>query len=1072
MNNQLKVQKLLCLVICLFCIGIINAFSQEQRVTVELKNATLKQVFKSIEDQTSYRFSYRNSIVDNKNDITISKQNVVVSVVLDEVLKSKNLTYNIVSSKSIVISDKKKSEVSKEVKHVMGTVKASTGESIIGANVRILGTTIGCITDIDGNFTLDVPSDAQLSISYIGYLTQEVAVAGKSSFNIILKEDNEVLDEVVVVGYGVQKKTDLTGAVASLDNKTIAQQASANMSQALRGQIPGLSVQQNSGKAFSDATVILRGQSSIGKTVQPLVVIDGMVSDWGVLNSLNPNDIERIDVLKDASSTAIYGSRASGGVVIVTTRSGAIETKNTLSYEGTFGVKVLKHMPEMMNSNEFYQLCEDAAEYSGRPNVLGVDEEEYIKQGIDTDWIDMVTRNGFQTSHNLSLSGGGKNESHLISLGYYKSQGNLKSDAYERYSLNAKVTGKILDKITTGASAYIVYSNEKGGDGSIFATAYYSKPWGNPYNDDGSYRLFPVQQESRMVNPMLDLQNTSNEYKRFYVNSNIFLEYKPLECLVFKSNFMPAFYSNRFGTYIGENTTVNGGVAGTSTSNVSNVWKLSYVWDNTISFNKKFGNHGVNLVGLFSIENSRTEDYSSKVKDLQYDNQFWYNQAAATTILEAKSSLENYTMISYMLRANYNYKDKYLLTLTGRLDGSSKLAQGNKWGFFPSAAVSWRLSEEEFIKELDIFSNLKLRLSYGVAGNNVVDPYSSWSKLSSTLYDFDGTPAKGAAASMANKTLSWEKSYEYNLGLDIGVLENRISATVDLYHKTSKDIIMERKIPVHQGVTSLPANVSSVLNKGVELSLNTLNIQTKDFEWSTSINFAMNHNEILSLYGGYQDDKVNKWFIGHPVSVNYDYKFMGIWQLDEADEALKYTEKPGMVKRYDQNEDGKFTPDDYMILGSPFPKWTGGITNNFRYKDFDLSFFIYTRQGVHVLSGFHNDYTNMTNYDARYNVSTIVDYWTPENPSNRWWAPSTSGGTYTAYVDASFWRVGNITLGYNLNKNLLKSLKLSNCRVYCSINNPFLFTKYEGWDPEWATAGAGDIPMSNTTYMCGINVTF
>lgn len=1065
MNYRKTIRRLVFL--SLFAMGGITI--QAQSVTKEFKETPLSGVLKEVEKQTGFSIMYNNDDLSGSRAVTRTFEDASIEEVLKAVLP-KNLEFKLQNKMIVIFKKGSQGTQQKQVKKVTGIIVDAAGEPVIGANVLVKGTTNGVITDIDGNYTLnDVPADAIISISYIGYQPLEFKADSKELAKVMLKEDSELLDEVVVVGYGTMKKTDLTGSVSSIHNEAITEQGAVNVSQALRGQIPGLSITQSSGKAFSESTVILRGQSSIGKTVQPLVVIDGMTSDFGVLNSLNPNDIERIDVLKDASSTAIYGSRASGGVIIVTTKEGT-SSKNVISYEGTVGVRTMTHMPEMMNTQDLLQLTKDRGAYNGQPYTFGTDEEEYIQQGINTDWIDLVTRNGLQTSHNVSLTGGGKNESHLMSIGYYKTQGNLKSDEYERYTLNLKVTGKIFEKVTAGASAYAVYSNEQGGDGSIFQTAFYSKPWGNPYNDDGSVRTFPIQLETRMANPLADIANSKIERRRYYVNASAFIEYKPFEFLTFKSNFMPAFYGNRFGTFIGENTTANGGVAGTSTAEVTNTFKMSYVWDNTVSFQKQIGDHGINVVGLFSVENTRVEDYSSEVRDLQYAGQYWYNQAASTSILGVGSGLEDYAMLSYMLRANYNYKDRYMFTVTGRMDGSSKLADGNKWAFFPSVAVSWRISEEQFMKSLDFLSNLKLRLSYGTSGNNAVSPYSSWSRLNTKYYDFDGQAAIGAAASMGNKNLSWEKSYEYNLGLDFGFLDQRISGSVDLYHKTSKDIIMSRKIASHQGITSLSDNVSSVLNKGIELSLSTINIRNKDFEWRTDFNFAMNHNEILTLYDGYNDDVANKWFIGEPVSVNYDYKFVGIWQQDEAEIAQKYSEKPGMVKRWDKNNDNKFNPDDYVILGSPFPKWTGGMTNSFIYKNFDLSFFIYTRQGIQVLSGFHNE-NNMRVFEARYNMAK-VDYWTPERPSNRWWAPSTSGGTYTSYADASFWRVGNITLGYNFDNKKLSSWGLSKLRIYCSVNNPFLFTKYEGWDPEWAEANATDIPMSSTTYLAGINISF
>ncbi|MDR1406758.1 MAG: TonB-dependent receptor [Tannerella sp.] len=1037
----------------------------------------LSEVLDDIEQQTSYLFIFNNEVNVGRK-VSVKVKNESVSGVLDKLLVGTDVKYAL-NGMHIVLSKKELppsvSPVGANVnqqtgKRITGVVMDTMNEPIIGANIIERGTANGTVTDINGDFSLTVSSNAVLQVSYIGYITQEINVlsaGGGESMIIRLIEDSQALEEVVVVGYGTVRKSDLTGAVSSIDNSIVSRQASANTSQALRGQIAGLSVQQTSGKAGAVSNVILRGQSAIGKTVQPLVIIDGMPSDWTTFNALNPEDIERLDVLKDASSTAIYGSRASGGVIIVTTRSGR-EGKNMVTYNGYAGMKVLTHMPEMMGSEKFNQLRLDAISlgFTTKETILGNDEEEYLSKGISTNWVDLVTRDAFQTSHNISVGGGNKNETHLISVGYYKADGSVISDSYERYSLNLKAAGNVLDKFTLAANVYASFSEEQGADGSVLSGAYSMKPWGNPKNDDGTDRDFPILNESGMYHPVINYKNSYNEHKRFIVNGSIFVEYKPVEGLILKSNFMPAYYGDRYGAYVGEETWANAGVPGTSNSNVRNTWQFAYTWENTVAYHKKFNkDHFIGVTGLFSLESGRRESYYAAVRDLTYDNEFWYNLAASTAITGLTGEMNNTLLESYMLRANYGYRDKYLLTLTGRWDGSSKLAPGKQWGFFPSVALAWRAGEEAFVKDLNIFSNLKFRLSYGVAGNNAVDPYASWAKLSTTIYDWDGSPAKGAAAAMANKALTWEKSHEYNLGIDLGFFDERLSASVDLYSKTTKDIILSRQVPVHQGVTSLDANIGSVLNRGIELTLNSVNIRMPDFTWTTSLNFSTNHNEILDLYGDKKDDVGNKRFIGAPVEVNHNYKFIGIWQSEEAELAQKYTEKPGMVKRLDVGGDGRFTPDDdYMILGSPFPTWTGGITNNFAYRNWDFSFFIYTRQGEQVLSGFHQSYA--TSFQCRYNLLN-VDYWMPDRQSDRWWAPGFNGSAVTNYKDVSFWRVGNITLGRKI-----KAPGFSNLRVYATVNNPFLFTKYEGWDPEWASAGTSALPLNGATYMAGINLSF
>lgn len=1061
---------------CAFATYAADVDAQTAKVNITNSRMTIGAFIEQVEKETGYMFVYNKREVDANRTVSLETGDSSVADCLNRVFKGSGITY-VFDDDYIVLTkrgtEKQLSTVAQQVgKTITGVIVDETGLPIIGANVVEKGTTNGTVTDIDGKFTLQLSSDnATLVISYIGYLEQQLSVKNQKNWNLVMKEDSQSLDEVVVVGYGVQKKKDVTGAVMSVSNETLAQQNAVTPTLALKGQIAGLSVQQNNGRAGGESTIILRGQSAIGKTVQPLVVIDGMPSDWSTFNNMAAEDIERVDVLKDASSTAIYGSRASGGVVIVTTREGR-DAKNMVNYNGSVGVKVQTRKADVMNAQQFYQYYTEAVDFRGEPedSKMNSDEVQYFEQGIDTDWTDFITRNGFQTSHNVSLSGGNKNETHFFSLGYLKEDGLMKSEGYERYTMNAKVSGKVWDKFTLGGSVQGSYAVYDQGSGGMLNTSYRLRPWGNPYEDDGSYRFFPTYGETLLTNPVFDLENQTWERKTLRVRASAYLEYRPIEGLAIKTNFMPKFSMRRTGSYIGEMTQTNKGTD--SDASVENLWGLGYLWENTITYNTKIAeDHNLNFTGLFSAENNFEETYNGGVEDLTYENEYWYNLGASTKVTNLTSKYWNTSMLSYMLRVNYGFKDKYLLTLTGRWDGSSKLAKGNQWGFFPSAALAWRLGEEEFIKNLNVFSNLKLRLSYGVAGNNAVDPYSSFATLSSTNYVWDDLAAKGSAAKMSNRALGWEKSYEYNLGIDMGFLDERINGAIELYHKTTKDLILNRKVPSHQGVSSLSQNVGSVRNKGIEVTINTLNIKTRDFSWRTSLNFATNKNEILELYGDKVDDVGNKLFIGQPVSVSYDYKFDGVWQLGEEEAALRYGSKPGYVKIRDLNDDGAIRPEtDKMILGNPFPSWTGGMTNTFAYKGFDLSFFIYTRQGVFMYSAYHSELGPDAN--CRHNALNML-HWTPERPSNKYPAAGSPGNNANMayYKDCSFWRVGHITLGYDFSP-MTKKAGISNLRGYLQVNNPFVFTKYEGWDPEWADKGCGQTPLNGVTYTIGVNMSF
>jgi TonB-linked SusC/RagA family outer membrane protein len=554
-----------------------------------------------------------------------------------------------------------------------------------------------------------------------------------------------------------------------------------------------------------------------------------------------------------------------------------------------------------------------------------------------------------------------------------------------------------------------------------------------------------------------------------YIRAGIYLDFQPIDGLSIKTNFMPRGSFVRTGTYIGEMTRSKAGRPGSSTSEAVNNYGIGYLWENTLAYNKRFGDHSFGATGLFSMESSRDERYQQNVTGLTYPGQFWYNNASSISISGVQSSLNNVRMISYMGRLNYGFKEKYLLTVTCRWDGSSKLAEGNQWGVFPSAAIAWRAVEEDVFKNIDALSNLKFRLSYGVSGLNDVEAYSSFDTLKATIYDWDGTSAKGAAANMANRGLTWEKSHEFDFGIDWGFLNERFSGVIDIYRRTTQGLILDRLIPSHQGILQLKQNVGSVQNQGIEFSINSMNVKNKNFSWQTSLNFTSNKNEIVEIYGDKVDDIGNKLFIGQPVSIEYDYKVIGVWQLGEETEATKYSSRPGYLKVRDIDGDGRITPEkDKEILGSQYPKWTGGMTNTFTYKDLDLSFFFYTRQKVMYRNGFLND---MADFDTRYNKPDFP-YWTKDNPTN-WFPAPGSPTTYReqfTYEDCSFWRLQHITLGYTFNKQKVKAYGLSGLRAYLQTLNPLVITKAHGWDPEYAREGTGSAPLNGVTFLFGVNI--
>ena len=963
---------------------------------------------------------------------------------------------------------------------VTGQVVDEQGEPLIGVNVVISGTSTGVITDLEGKFELKAKSGEKLNFSSVGFTTQTVVV-GKSAnpLRIVMKEDSELLDEVVVVGYGTMRKRDLTGSVNSVSSQTLKASGQNSTLGALRGQKAGVSVTPSTGKLGSGYNIEIRGMNSINKSSTPLCVIDGVVG--GDINALNPADIEKIDILKDVSAAAIYGSRGANGVIIVTTKSGQ-SGRNIVTYDGTVGFTTPTNLPEMFDGDEFVAYAYEAIRAGSNHNPFTGFEKENADNRHYTDWLDYTLQNGFQTSHTIGLTGGNDREKHVFSVAYTNQTGNIDGERLQRFNAKLGIEGKI-GNVTLGLSAYGRYSDIDNGSKEALRSAFRLRPIAQPTDADGNDQFYVQDyRPDRFTNPRFDAMNENTNMRQMNVFSNFFIDYKILDGLNIRSSFSPYLYFERIGYYADTYTKTNKGTQ-LPKADLTNNNGYSYAWDNTITYKGIFKDaHSLNVMLGTSTYKAGSEGSYIAVKDLPY-NYKWYNLGAAGTE-ESRSSLESKeTLVSFMARLNYSYKDKYMVTLTGRADGSSKLAPGHKWGFFPSAAVAWRLKNENFLIDIDKIDDLKVRLSYGVSGNNAVNAYSTLLGVTNTQYDFGGVNANGQYLSrIPNYNLGWEKSKEINLGLDFSFFKNRLSGSIDIYNKDNTDLILSQGIPQTNGFTSVEAvNIGATRNRGLEISLNTVNIQTKNFSWSTTLSFATNKNEVTEIFGDHKDYPDQALFIGQPVKVLYDYDWNGIWQLGEEEQAAIYGRQPGDVKEVDQNHDGVMNPeDDRVILGSPFPDWTGSMTNTFTYKDWDLSVFVYTRQGEMKFSKFHRELQN--EYLGEIN-QLKVNYWTPENPSNEFYRPARGGNTaLLLYKDFSFVRIGNITLGYNLPDKWLKPLHMSRARIYVTAVNPFVFTDYTGLDPEFggyatnvndsddtATYNGG---VSYSTYMFGVSVAF
>lgn len=978
---------------------------------------------------------------------------------------------------------------------VQGTVIDVNGEPIIGATIQVKGTSNATITNADGWFEINVAEKSVIVVSYVGFQIQEITIGAQKSLKIILKEDNELLDEVVVVGYGSVKKSDLTGAVSSVSNEILLRGGKASAVASMQGTVPGVTIVRTRNKPGSSYDINIRGLASISGSTAPLIVVDGMPG--ADLENINPDDIEKIDILKDASSTAIYGSRATNGVVIVTTKKGAIG-KPQITYNGYVGVKTYTNMPDFMDGDEFVQYIResyraskgngeyipDGQIFTDPSELKAVEEHKYF------DWVDALSSPAMITNHTITASGGTEMARYSFSGGYYFEDGMIDTQNYTRYNLKSTVDIAPNDKVKFGGSLYLTHSIQERGNGNVLVDMTRMRPTQHPVDlltGETVYR-FPG---NNMMNPLTTLDNEAYTTKVINVLANVYLAITPIKGLELKSSFSPNLIANQIGSFYDVWSKEMGGGANGGKGSYDKNNYTNWVWDNMISYQWKKDIHNLNLMGVFSLQQNQTEELGGAVKDLKYAS-LWYNMAGgAMTSLNSKYIQTN--LMSYLGRISYNLMDKYLLTASLRYDGSSRLADGNKWSLFPSVAMAWRLSEEAFMRA-DWLSNLKLRVSYGQTGNDNVDAYQTEGILSGSKYaSFGSSNVIGyTPGNLRNLELGWERTNEYNIGLDYGLFNNRISGSIEYYNRLTKDLIMSKMLPIHLGYSSVKDNVGSVRNQGVEFIINSENMRTEDFSWRTTFSLAYNKNEIVDLdykedLGTYASqltgklgDFKNKWVIGEPITANLVLESDGIWQLGDEEEAAKYGQKPGQYKVKDYNSDYVINDKDMIIYGQRTPKVTGGFTNTFAYKNFDLAVHAYYSFGAKEVGYFIEN-----NSPGKETFTPLnMNYWTPENPSNECAQPGNVGphsggvgvvsklGKYSRQcMNTNFVKVAYITLGYTFSKKKIASC-LNRLRIYATVQNPFTFTSFKGIDPEYPSGWPGNTDFMTSNWTFGVNVSF
>ncbi|AWV99262.1 SusC/RagA family TonB-linked outer membrane protein [Arcticibacterium luteifluviistationis] len=970
------------------------------------------------------------------------------------------------------------------VAQVTGTVGGDDTPELPGVSVVVKGTTIGTTTDINGKYSIAAPSNSTLTFSFVGYLPQEVVVGNQSVINVTLNTDAAALEEVVVVGYGTVRKSQLTGAISTVKAKDITDLPIENTQQALQGRIAGVDVMQAGSKPGTEPRVVIRGRRSFGASNDPLYVLDGIPLATGT-GDINPNDIASMEVLKDASATAIYGARGANGVVLITSKRGT-KGKPVVYYDAYFGVSKAHDIIDLMDGDQFANTKREAYRQADGtiPNddlIFTAVELESIALGRSTDYLDDMLQTGTKMNHQIGFAGGNDRSQFYMSLNYYKDNGIIPNQDYNRNVLRVNLDHQVTKNIKIGLSSFMNYSIRNGENFNPLGGAYRENPLGQPYNEDGTLNFLPTEDGLRS-NPFSELVDGAvvNQRKSNRIFAGIYAEWDILKNLKYRFNFGPDIRNDKYDNFLG--TFTNAVRLGPPRASTLNTDVFNYTVENILSYDKELlGNHKLNITGVQSLQRDHTEFNSVSVEGIPSETQQYNSVGTATTILGVESGLSEWTILSYMARVNYGINDKYLLTASMRADGASRFGANTKWGYFPAVAVAWNMSEESFIKNIPAIDLMKFRVSYGSIGNQGIDPYQTQGLLTQTAYNFGNNAAFGyAPGTIGNPDLKWETSTTANVGLDFSLFSGRVYGSLEYYNTNTSDLLLSRNLPTSTGFSLVTTNVGKTRNSGFEGTISTVNVsKSNSFKWSTDFTFFTNKEEIVELANGKVDDVGNGWFIGQPLSVIYDYEQQGIWQTNEADLAASYGGVPGEVRIVDQNNDGAINSDDRVIQGSGVPKFSGGITNRLKYKNWDFSAFVYARLGQTIRSSFHTSYNTLF---GRYN-NIDVDYWTPTNPVNTFPKPnqnqeSPKWNSSLNIFDGSFVKVRNINLGYNFAEAAAKKLGMQSLRLYTSIQQPFIFSsfisKYSGSDPEtdFDASLSGNVTPSTWSATFGLNVKF
>ena len=974
---------------------------------------------------------------------------------------------------------------------VTGKVVDESGSALVGIvvfsnNAKVTPVT----TDADGMYTIEAPASASLTFSCLGYKEETVSINGRGVVNAVLKPDSFNLEDAVVIGYGSQKMKDLTGGVSVVNEETLKMVSTGNLMDRVSGQVAGLTITTGNEAPGSNQSLLIRGQNSLSATNSPLIILDGIPYE-GSLADIDPDIVESMTVLKDASSVAIYGSRGSNGVILIQTKKGK-QGSLQVTYKAQFSMAQPMQRIQVMGPNEYIRYKQDMGRlgtkmYTGEQldpmagQIISASEKVNYAQGITNDWQDYVFRNTFNTDHQVTFSGGTESTQYMSAVSYLHNPGVVYNSNYDRISVYSSINQKLNRWLNVGLTTQFIH-RETGGVTPNLEHAIKQSPYGIYKDETGMYYEEPMDY-SNFPNPMKDVNaDQKNTSRNVLVNGYIDITF--CKGLTFKSQFGYNYRDNFTGTYYGRNTVTGRKVNGRASTSTS--FTTDYTWENILKYDRDFGKHHFDATALFSMQQKKNNSNSQAGESFVNDDSSFYKMDGAEKSITIGSSYWKENMMSYMLRLNYGYAGRYLITLTGRADGASVFGANNKFGFFPSAAVAWNMSEEGFIKEnTNKVDMLKIRLSYGANGNNAISRYTTLDRLYSTngvkyIYG-DGSTAVNSAYlpsnGIGNPDLKWETTYTANLGIDFLFFQGRLGGSVDMYLSKTKDLLMTRTVPIMNGYSKIWDNIGATENKGIELTLNSVNIRKANFTWSTDLTFFLNRDKIVELRGDGKDDVNNKWFIGQPLSVYYDYNMIGIWQDGEEftfvdDEGNTQTHQkgavPGSAKLEDVDGNGIINSDDRKIIGSTRPSFTMSMGNRFQYKNLYFSFLLNGKFGMWM----SDNVANITSYSfGSGNYIHGVKYWTPETPDADVVSPGyVNTFSHGYYKKMNYVTLKNVTLGYKLPKSAVSKIGIKGLDLSLSINNICAISNMRqilNYDNTWFAS----YPTARS-YMLGFTVTF